>query len=328
MSGVLSSKDLLEAYELMVRIRTVEETIGILLNEGLISGTAHLSIGQEAIPAGFSKHLLRDDTLTTTYRGHGWALAKGVTTERLLAELAGRVGGCCGGYGGSMHILDSPVGFLGASGIVGGGLPISVGAALAEQVEGRRGVSVSTFGDGATNIGTFHEALNVAAVWQLPVIFVCENNLYGEFTPAHETSRLVDLARRADAYGMPGVVVDGNDVEAVSDAAESAIDRARNGGGPTLIEAKTYRHRGHSRNDPARYRPPAEVEEWMAKDPIPRLRNRLESEVGWSLDQDQALRSRIDNEIGEAVAAVRLQAQPDPSRLENSVFTRAEGVKV
>ena len=307
-------------YRLMLLIRRCEEAIGRLLNEGLVHGTAHLSIGQEAVPVGFCSELTSDDYLTTTYRGHGWALAKGVDLTGFFAELFGRETGVCRGRGGSMHLCDMSVGLIGASGIVGGGLPIAAGSAWAAQVRGTDQVAIASFGDGATNIGTFHESVNLAAVWQLPVVFVCENNLYGEFTPARETCLLMDLAERAAAYGIPGRVVDGNDVAAVRAVAAEAISRARGGGGPTLVEAKTYRHRGHSRNDPGTYRPEAEVAAWLLRDPLVLARERLAELAGWDDASERELAASVGAEIERAVAAASEGAFPDPGALGEHVY--------
>lgn len=323
MIGSPNTSALAAHYRTMVAIRKCEEAIGRLLNEGLIHGTAHLSIGQEAVPAGFCAELTPADHLTTTYRGHGWALAKGVDLVGFFAELFGRETGVCRGRGGSMHLCDMRVGLIGASGIVGGGLPSTVGSAWAAQVNGTGAVSVASFGDGATNIGTFHESLNLAAVWRLPAIFVCENNLYGEFTAARETCLLDDYAERAAAYGMPGVVVDGNDVEAVQAVAAEAVARARAGEGPTLVEAKTYRHRGHSRNDPATYRPAEEVEAWLARDPLLLTRERLAETEGWDDEADAALMADIDRELAAAIETAAEGAIPVPEDLARDVWAPA-----
>jgi 2-oxoisovalerate dehydrogenase E1 component len=311
---------LIGRYRLMLTIRRCEEAIGRLLNEGLVHGTAHLSIGQEAVPAGVCAELTAADYLTTTYRGHGWALAKGLDLTGFFAELLGRETGVCHGRGGSMHLCDMGIGLIGASGIVGGGLPIAVGSAYAAQVRGTDQVAVTSFGDGATNIGTFHESLNLAAVWRLPVIFVCENNLYGEFTPARETCLLDDLAERAAAYGMPGRVVDGNDVEAVRWVAAEAVARARAGGGPTLIEAKTYRHRGHSRNDPGRYRPAPEVEAWIARDPLAQACVRLRDRCEWDEESERSLSAAVDEEIAAAIEAASAAPFPEAASLAEHVY--------
>jgi pyruvate dehydrogenase E1 component alpha subunit len=219
--------------------------------------------------------LQEGDTLTCTYRGHGHALALGMSMKDLMAEMMGKESGCCQGKGGSMHMTDASIGLLGANAIVGAQIPIAVGAALTSQVKNLGSVAVSFFGDGATNIGVFHESLNLAAIWKLPVIFCIENNMYGEYSAQYRTTPVVDLAARAGSYGMPGVVVDGQDVETVYAAAKEAVDRARSGEGPTLLEFKTYRYRGHSRTDTAPYRPDGELDEWLKRDPIDILKSKM-----------------------------------------------------
>lgn len=316
----VADQQLVTHYRTMLTIRRCEEAIGRLFNEGLVHGTAHLSIGQEATPVGVCAELTPADTLTITYRGHGWALAKGVDLTGFFSELFGRETGLCRGRGGSMHLCDMRVGLIGASGIVGGGLPAAVGSGWAARLKGTGAVAVASFGDGATNIGTFHESVNLAAVWRLPVVFVCENNLYGEFTAARDTCLVEDLAERAAAYGLPGVVVDGNDVEAVRAVAAEAIARARAGDGPTLIEAKTYRHRGHSRNDAGAYRPAAEVEAWLARDPLTMVRERLLRAGAWDDEADGTLSHAVDEEIAAAVEAARAAPFPSPEELERDVW--------
>lgn len=264
----LTDADRLTLFQTMVQIREFEEQVQRSYLEGLVHGTTHLCNGHEAVSAGVCHTLRPDDYVSYTYRGHGHCLARGMEMEPAFAELFGREDGVCGGIGGSMHLTDIDRGLIGAFGIVGGGLPVAVGAGLSAQLDGKGQVSVCFFGDGATNIGAFHESMNIAQVWKLPVIFVCENNLYGEFTRINHTTPYEDLVIRARGYTMEAVMVDGNDVEAVHDAASIAVTRARGGGGPTFIEAKTYRHRGHSRTDPAKYRDPAEVAAWLARDPL------------------------------------------------------------
>lgn len=259
----------------MLEIRISEEQIQELFLQNLIRGTTHLCIGQEACSIGVAWALEEGDTLTCTYRGHGQALALGMPIKDMMAEMMGKASGCCKGKGGSMHMTDASIGLLGANAIVGAQIPIAVGAALTSQIKNQGSVAISFFGDGATNIGTFHEALNLAAIWQLPVVFCCENNLYGEYSAQHKTTPVSDLAVRAQSYGMPGEVVDGQDVETVYAAAKKAIDRARSGGGPTLLEFKTYRYRGHSRTDTGPYRPEGELERWLERDPIDILKNKM-----------------------------------------------------
>lgn len=264
----LDASDRIALFRTMATIREFEEQVQRSYLEGLVHGTTHLCNGQEAVSAGVARALRDDDYVSYTYRGHGHCLARGMDLEAAFAELFGRETGVCGGLGGSMHLTDMGRGLIGAFGIVGAGLPVAVGAGLSAQMAGREQVSVCFFGDGATNIGAFHEAMNIAQVWALPVIFVCENNLYGEFSRIDHTTPFETLVRRAESYAMTAVAVDGNDVEAVYEAAAPAVIRARGGGGPTFLECNTYRHRGHSRTDPAKYRDPAEVEAWMKRDPL------------------------------------------------------------
>lgn len=261
----------------MLEIRLVEERIQELFVENVIRGTTHLCIGQEAVSVGMAAALdpARGDTVTCTYRGHGHALALGMSLNDLMAEMMGKASGCCKGKGGSMHLTDMRIGLIGTFAVVGAGVPIAVGAALTAQTLKTGAVSVGIFGDGTVNIGAWHEAVNLAAVWKLPCIFLCENNFYGEYTPFAATSPVAHVADRAAAYGIPGVIVDGQDAIAVYEAMCQAVERARSEGGPTLIEAETYRYKGHSRTDPAKYRPDGELEKWLARDPITLLAERL-----------------------------------------------------
>lgn len=254
--------------ERMMEIRLVEDRIQDLFAQGLVSGTTHTSQGQEAVAVGLAAATRASDFVCCTYRGHGHALALGMTPEVVLGEVLGRQIGCMGGLGGSMHLSDPDVGLLPTFAIVGAGIPVAVGAALQFATRRTDGVALSLFGDGATNIGAFHEGLNMAAVWKLPVVFVCENNLYGEYSPLETTTAVADIATRASSYAMPADVVDGQDVEAVQATIARAVERARSGGGPTLVEAKTYRYVGHSRSDKAPYRKEGELDEWLARDPI------------------------------------------------------------
>ncbi len=255
-------------YDRMVAIRMFENKTQELFLQGKVAGTTHLCQGQEGAIVGAVSAMGPDDYMTTTYRGHGHALARGMSLEAAFGELMGRDSGCCRGVGGSMHFTDISLGILGAFAIIGAGFPVALGAAMSSQRLGLDRVAVGFCGDGATNIGTFHETLNMAAVWSAPVVFVVENNLYGEYTPMRESTPLDDLAERAASYAMPGIVVDGQDVGAMYQATKEAIERCRSGGGPTLIEAKTYRYSGHSRTDPAKYRPPGELDAWKQRDPI------------------------------------------------------------
>jgi pyruvate dehydrogenase E1 component alpha subunit len=305
----------------MWQIRLFEDKVQELFMEGLVQGTTHLCQGQEAVPVGAITALRDDDYLTVTYRGHGHALARGVSIESCFAELMGRATGCCKGVGGSMHFTDVERGLLGAFAIVGAGLPVAVGAAHSARLQGRDSVAMTFFGDGATNIGTFHESLNMAATWNVPVVFVIENNLYGEYTPMRDTTPLDDLADRAAAYAIPGSVVDGQDVDAVHAAVAEAVSRARRGGGPTLLEMKTYRYRGHSRTDPAKYRPDGELGRWQARDPLTIFAERLIAEGLTSAEQCDALRAEVQQQIDEH-AAKAAQA-PHPTLEETRTYVYA-----
>ncbi len=288
--------------ESMWRIRRFEEAVDDLFARGLMHGTMHLSIGQEGSATGACLRLRQDDAITSTHRGHGHCIAKGASLERMMAELLGKETGYCRGRGGSMHIADTATGNLGANGIVAGGIPIAAGAALAYQMQGLDRVVVSFFGDGATNEGAFHEALNLAAIWSLPVIFVCENNKYGMSFSTEHSIAIAHVAERAAAYGMPGETVDGNDVEAVDQAVSAAVDRARRGDGPTLVEAETYRWKGHSKSDKNLYRTREEIAQWRTRDPIVAFEEAVRSRG--TLD-DATLQGIRD----EAVATIRDAAQ-------------------
>jgi pyruvate dehydrogenase E1 component alpha subunit len=307
-------------YEQMLEIRLFEEKVQELFMEGLIEGTTHLCQGQEAVPVGAVSALREDDYMTITYRGHGHALARGIPAEACFAELQGRATGCCKGVGGSMHFTDVSKGLLGAFAIVGAGLPVAVGAAHSARLQGRDSVALTFFGDGATNIGTFHEALNLASVWKVPTIFIIENNLYGEYTPMRETTPLDDLADRAKAYAIPGVVVDGQDVEAVHSATSEAIARARAGEGPSLLEMKTYRYRGHSRTDPARYRPEGELDAWRDRDPLTILGERLAGEGLLSESDQAALRETTQQTIDETADRAKDAPFPTLEETRNYVY--------
>lgn len=308
-SGVeaTSPEDRLEWYRRMVEIRLFENKTQELFLQGKIEGTTHLCQGQEATIVGTVAAMRPDDYMTITYRGHGHALARGMSIGAGFAELMGRDTGCCHGIGGSMHFTDLSRGLLGAFAIVGAGLPVALGAAMTSKRLRLERVAVSFCGDGATNIGTFHETLNMAALWSAPVVFVVENNLYGEYTPLRHSTPLDDLATRAASYAMRGVIVDGQDIDAVYETTHEAIEHARSGGGPTLIEAKTYRYSGHSRTDPAKYRPPGELEAWKQRDPIALLGKSL-IEAGAQTEEEQAAiwketQARIDCLADQAAGA-------------------------
>lgn len=300
----------LDRYGRMLLIRLFETEMQRLFLKGEVHGTTHLCAGQEAVPVGVCSALEPGDWLAGTYRGHGHALAKGTDPDALIAEMLGRATGVCGGRAGSMNVIDVEHGLVGCFGIVGGSIAAATGAALAAKREGR--VAVAMFGDGATNQGYFHECMNFAKVFSLPAVFVCENNFYGEFTPMASVTAGQDIAARAGVFGIPANVVDGNDVWAVREAALVAVQRARSGGGPTLLECQTYRHYGHSKSDPAPYRPPDEVERWLARDPLTIARTRLlESGVaeGEIAEVEDATRARMDRAVEAALAA----PYPDPA---------------
>lgn len=289
----------LAMYRGMLEIRLVEQGAFDLFMQGMVKGTSHLAHGQEAIAVGFASAMRPDDSTFCTYRGHHHTLARGVPFELVLGELMQRAGGLNGGKGGSMHLTSVDHGVMGSYAIVGAHLPIACGAGWSAQLRGSGQVATCFFGDGATNIGAFHEALNIAALWKLPVVFVCENNQYMEYTPiAAATAVPFPAADRAGAYGLERIVIDGNDVDECYRTASSAYARARAGDGPSLIEAQTYRHGGHSRADPGAYRPPDEVREWLRKDPIPRYRERL-LQAGVA---DERL-TEVEHEVTAAVRA-------------------------
>ena len=306
-------------------IRQFEEGAEQAYMRGLVHGTMHLSIGQEASATGICSVLDKSDYITSTHRGHGHCIAKGADPKFMFAEFFGKDTGYCRGRGGSMHIADLEGGNLGANGIVGGGLPIAVGAALALKQEGRPNVVASFFGDGANNEGAFHESLNMAAIWKLPVLFVCENNQYGMSTSTERSTAVKRIAQRAQAYDIPGVTVDGNSFEEVADAAATAAERARAGAGPTLIECLTYRHRGHSKSDRNRYRTKEEIESWVARDPIGRFEQTLLQHGLIDAQQIEALVQGVADEIAAAVEYAKESPAPELSSLTSFVYTRVPG---
>ena len=293
----LEKGKMIEVYRKMLEIRRFEEKVYDLYGENLVPGTIHLYAGQEAVAAGVCANLRSDDYITSTHRGHGHCIAKGAQLKRVMAEILGKKTGYCSGKGGSMHIADFSIGMLGATAVVGAGLPIAAGAGLSIRLRKTDQVVACFFGEGASNQGTFHEGINMAAIWKLPVLFVCENNLYAMGTRQSRVMAIENVADRATAYGIPGVVVDGNDVMAVYEAAREAVERARSGKGPTLMECKTYRHKGHSRFDPAAYRPKEEVEEWLKREPVTRFKARL-------LEMKTLTEEEADKIEQEVVAAV------------------------
>jgi pyruvate dehydrogenase E1 component alpha subunit len=287
-------------YRKMLLIRMFEDKVQELFMAGAIQGTTHLCQGQEAVSVGAVAAMDKGDVQTNTYRGHGEALALGMTPEVAFAELMGRSSGGSKGLAGSMHLIDTARGNIGANAIVAAGMPIAVGAAMSFKLREQPNVALTFFGDGSTNIGTFHESLNMAAVWSAPVVFIITNNLYGEYSPVRSTTPIDDLARRAEPYGMPGVIVDGQDVDAVHQAVSEAVERARAGDGPSLLEMKTYRYRGHSRSDPAKYRPDGELEAWKARDPLLVLGARLSADGTLPQDAQGRLRDEVQAEIDGA----------------------------
>ena len=300
----------------MWEIRHFEDECHRLFAQGLVRGSTHLGQGQEAVAVGACRALAPSDQMLCTYRGHAAVLAKGAPLDRAFGEIMGKAQGLCGGRGGSMHLTDVSVGALGSFAIIGGHLPIALGTAFAAQYHGTPDVTLCFFGDGATNIGAFHEALNMASVWKLPVLFVCENNLYGEYSPVSATTAGERLVDRAAAYAIPGVRVDGNDVTAVYQTIGEAADRARTGGGPTFVEAMTYRHKGHSRSDPATYRPKGELEAWLERDPILVLQRQLEG-AGVDSGELQEVQGRAEHAVRDALERARGWPDPQPqSRLE------------
>ncbi len=319
----LSTDVQMDLHRRMVRIRLFEEAAGKLAESARLPGFLHLYVGQEAVAAGVCAALNDDDQITSTHRGHGHLVAKGGDFNRMMAELMGKATGYNKGKGGSMHICDLDLGMLGANGIVGAGSPIAVGAAFADKYRKKGQVAVTFFGDGATNIGAFHEAANMACALKLPIVFACENNEYGEFTPRSKTMAITDIVDRAAGYGMPGVIVDGMDVVAVHEAASEAIARARRGEGPALIEAKTYRFYNHHgiQNLGLKYRPDAEVDEWKARDPIFSFEERLIEQGTASTEQIEAIWTELGADIDAAILFAEESPLPDPSQLLVDVYT-------
>ena len=317
----LTAEKQLEMLRTMQTIRRFEERASEDFQAGLIYGVVHCYIGQEAVAVGVCANLNDDDQIISTHRGHGHCIAKGADLKRMMAELYGKRTGYCKGKGGSMHIADFSIGMLGANGIVAGGIPIVTGAGLAAQLEGKGRVAVSFFGDGAANAGPFHESINIAALWKLPMLYVCENNLYGVNTPADQAVSVKDVTERAAAYGIPGVVVDGNDVLAVHEVAEAAVKRARAGQGPTLIECKTYRWRGHTeiQGMPDR-RPAEEIEVWKRQDPIARLVDVLQDQGSLTEDGWNSLDEEILHALDEAVTFAKESPFPDLNTAVEDVF--------
>jgi pyruvate dehydrogenase E1 component alpha subunit len=324
-----TKETLLDMHQRMVRIRTFEEEAGRLSEAGKIPGALHLYVGEEAVAAGVMVHLRDTDQITSTHRGHGHLVAKGGNMGKMYAELFGRVDGYCKGKGGSMHISDLGLGMLGANGIVGAGPPIAIGAAFSDKYRGTDNVAICFFGDGASNEGKFHEAANMAALYKLPVVFVCENNGFGEFTSQARHQAIRDIADRASGYGMPGIVIDGMDAFAVYEGAGEAIARARRGEGPSLIEAKTYRFFDHVgvRGMGVVYRKDEEVLEWRKRDPIELLEKRLDEMGVLPAEGAKQVHERVAFEVKEAVAFAEASPMPPESTLLEDVYTVMGGVR-
>ncbi len=318
--GAVRADELLALYEQMAVIRRTEKAAHDLFLAGLVKGTTHLAAGHEAVAVGASAGLRPDDYVFATYRGHHHAIARGASPEECLAELMSKATGVCKAKGGSMHLTKASAGMLGSYAIVGAHLPLAAGAAWSAKLRGSGQVAVAFFGDGATNIGAFHEALNIASIWSLPVLFVCENNLYMEYTPIGSVTPVANpAADRAPAYAIPAEVIDGNDVVVVADAVSRAAERARSGRGPTVIEALTYRHFGHSRTDPATYRPAEEVQEWMRRDPLDIALARL-ADLGVPVEHAAGADERAARVVAAAVAAARAAPAADPAEARTDVW--------
>jgi acetoin:2,6-dichlorophenolindophenol oxidoreductase subunit alpha len=316
----IDKANLLAMYERMMQIRTFEDAAGKNFADGLVPGFVHLYAGEEAVAVGVCAHLTDRDFITSTHRGHGHCIAKGVDIPGMVAELMGKATGVCKGKGGSMHIADVDKGMLGANGIVGGGFPLACGAALTAKTLGTGGVAVCFFGDGAANQGTFHEGLNLAAIWRLPVVFVCENNGYAESTPVSYHCAARDIANRAGAYEMPGVVVDGLDLFSIYEVAGEAIARARRGEGPTLIEAKTYRYYGHFQGDAITYRTEEEVNRYRERDPIRAVRAYgLQHGIATEAEFD-AIDERVQSTLDRAWADAKAAPWPLPEEALTDVY--------
>jgi pyruvate dehydrogenase E1 component alpha subunit len=317
----LSNEKLVDMYKTMLKIRKFETKAMELFATGSIGGFVHLYLGEEAVATGACANLTDDDYITSTHRGHGHIVAKGGDLKYMMAELYGKETGYCKGKGGSMHIADATKGILGANGIVGAGHNIAVGAGMSIAYRKTDQVCVCFFGDASTNQGTFHESMNLASVWKLPVVFVCENNLYGISVSQSRHQAIKDVSDRAVAYNMPGITVDGNDVLAVQEAVQEAVKRARAGQGPTLVECKTYRHRGHFEGEPGLYRPKEEVAEWMAKDPIPRYESFLLENDILSEAEMKAVNEEVDQAVQEAIEFADKSPLPSLESVVEDIYT-------
>jgi len=315
-----SKEMLLHMYENMLRIRKFETKLTECFMKGMLAGNIHTCVGQEATVVGTCQALEKRDFITSTHRGHGHCIAKGAKTDKMMAELFGKVTGYCRGKGGSMHVADISLGILGANGIVGAGIPIATGSGLTSKIRKSDEVTLSFFGDGASNHGTFHESINMAAAWKLPVVYLCENNQYGVSVNINTVTNTENIAVRAQGYGIPGITVDGNDVLAVYEAVKAAVQYAREGNGPSIVECKTYRMRGHYEGDPAAYRSKEVTEEWRKKDPIDRFRAYLLT-LGIEDDELTAIEGAMDKEIEEATEFAITSPYPDVSEVTLDVYT-------
>jgi pyruvate dehydrogenase E1 component alpha subunit len=317
---MLDKDTLLNMFYQMVKIRRVEERLLDIFAQGKIPGFIHVSIGQEAIPVGVCSCLRQDDFISNTHRGHGQALAKGVDLKRFMAEIYGRIDGYCKGKGGSMHLACREVNIIGSNGIVGGGIPISLGTAFSSMFKGGNQVTVCFFGDGAANHGTFHESLNLAALWNLPIVFCCENNGWAEFTQQKIHTKIDNISERGKSYRMPGITVDGDDVLKVRWEAEKAITRARKGNGPTLLECKTHRWFGHFAGDAQKYRPQKEIDEVKQFDPIVRFQRNLSESKYLSLEDVEKIEAKVKTEIDEAVIFAENSPVPRIEELLEDIY--------
>ena len=316
----IPKEKLLQMYETMFTIRSFEERIAKLYADGFVTGAVHLYAGEEAIATGVCGNLRQDDYITSTHRGHGHLIAKGGKLDLMMAELFQKSTGYCKGKGGSMHICDMSLGILGSNGIVGAGLPISVGVGKACKFFKKEQVCICFFGDGAANRGTFHESINMASIWDLPVIFVCENNYYGISGCQRVLTNICNLSDRAASYGIPGETADGNDVVAVYEATSRAVDRARKGKGPTLLEFTTWRHHGHWEGDPDEWRDPKEHKEWLAKEPVGRFSNKLIEEGKATYQEIKDIEKSVLGELEEAIRFAEESPYPKKDDLYKDVF--------
>jgi len=322
-AGIVDDAALRALYRTMLTIRVFEQRVAREFRTGEIPGFVHMYVGEEAVAAGVCANLSDRDWITSTHRGHGHCIAKGCDLRAMMAEIYGREDGLCKGRGGSMHIADFSRGMLGANAIVGGGISLATGAALAAQVRGDDGVAVAFFGDGAANQGVLHESMNLGSIWKLPVVYVCENNGFAESTPAAYATSVSDIATRAAAYAMPGVTIDGSDAVAVYEAARDAVSRARAGGGPTFLEVKTYRFMGHFEGDPDRYRDDADRELTRSRDALASLGDRLVSDGIESAESLETLRAEVDLAVSDAVDFAKASPFPDPAEIGRYVYPEA-----